>query len=108
MPVEAHSEKEKDSNVEDSQEKENVPDYLQEKMSERALNTKLRCERCSSLVASPGSATYAKTEVSLALRCLTPNPDLTLVDGRIAGHLGAADGLKTLSIHMCVCPHFGM
>ncbi len=29
-------------------------------------------------------------------------------DGRVAGHLGAADGLKTLSIHVCVCPHFGM
>ena len=32
----------------------------------------------------------------------------TVVDGRVAGHLGAADGLKTLSIHACVCPHFGM
>ncbi len=30
------------------------------------------------------------------------------VDGRVAGHLGAAVGLKTLSIHVCVCPHFGM
>ncbi len=26
----------------------------------------------------------------------------------VAGHLGAADGLKTSSIHVCVCPHFGM
>ncbi len=33
---------------------------------------------------------------------------ICLVDGRVAGHLGAADGLKTLSIHVCVCPHFGM
>ncbi len=32
----------------------------------------------------------------------------SLVDGRVAGHLGAADGLKTSSIHVCVCPHFGM
>ncbi len=30
------------------------------------------------------------------------------IDGRVAGHLGAAVGLKTLSIHVCVCPHFGM
>ncbi len=30
------------------------------------------------------------------------------IDGRVAGHLGAADGLKTSSIHVCVCPHFGM
>ncbi len=28
--------------------------------------------------------------------------------GIIAGHLGAADGLKTLSIHVYVYPHFGM
>ncbi len=33
---------------------------------------------------------------------------LFLIDGRIAGHLGAADSLKTSSIHVCVCPHFGM
>ncbi len=26
----------------------------------------------------------------------------------VAGHLGAAVGLKTLSIHVCICPHFGM
>ncbi len=31
-----------------------------------------------------------------------------IFDGRVAGHLGAADGLKTSSIHVCVCPHFGM
>ncbi len=31
-----------------------------------------------------------------------------LVDGRVAGHLGDAVGLKTLSIHVCICPHFGM
>ncbi len=31
-----------------------------------------------------------------------------LIDGSVAGHLGTADGLKTLSIHVCVCPHFGM
>ncbi len=31
-----------------------------------------------------------------------------LIDDRAAGHLGAADGLKTLRIHVCVCPHFGM
>ncbi len=37
--------------------------------------------------------------------CVEPEP---FVDGRVAGHLGAADGLKTLSIHVCVCPHFGM
>ena len=33
---------------------------------------------------------------------------LNLVDGRIAGHLGAAVSLKTLSIHVCICPHFGI
>ncbi len=33
---------------------------------------------------------------------------MSLVDGRVAGHLGPAVGLKTLSIHVCVCPHFGM
>ncbi len=31
-----------------------------------------------------------------------------LVDGRGSGHLGPAVGLKTLSIHVCVCPHFRM
>ncbi len=31
-----------------------------------------------------------------------------LIDGRGSGHLGPAVGLKTLSIHVCVCPHFGM
>ncbi len=30
------------------------------------------------------------------------------VDGHGSGHLGPAVGLKTLSIHVCVCPHFGM
>ncbi len=30
------------------------------------------------------------------------------IDGRGSGHLGPAVGLKTLSIHVCVCPHFGM
>ncbi len=30
------------------------------------------------------------------------------VNGRVAGHLGAADGLKTSSIHVCIGPHFGM
>ncbi len=34
--------------------------------------------------------------------------DSKLVDGRVAGHLGAAVGLKTLSIYVCICPHFGM
>ncbi len=37
-----------------------------------------------------------------------PGRKVDLIDGRAAGHLGAADGLKTLSIHVCVCPHFGM
>ncbi len=31
-----------------------------------------------------------------------------IVDGRGSGHLGPAVGLKTLSIHVCICPHFGM
>ncbi len=31
-----------------------------------------------------------------------------IVDGRAAGHLGAADGLKTSSIHVCVCPHWNV
>ncbi len=31
-----------------------------------------------------------------------------VIDGRVAGHLGAVDGLKTSSIHVCVCPLFGM
>ena len=34
--------------------------------------------------------------------------DWYLVDCRVAGHLGDAVGLKTLSIHVCICPHFGM
>ncbi len=34
--------------------------------------------------------------------------DSVVVDGRVAGHLGAAVGLKTLSIHVCICPHFGI
>ncbi len=33
---------------------------------------------------------------------------LQVIDGRVAGHLGPAVGLKTLSIHVCICPHFGM
>ncbi len=32
----------------------------------------------------------------------------SIFDGRVAGHLGAAVSLKTLSIHVCVCPHFRM
>ncbi len=32
----------------------------------------------------------------------------TLIDGRGSGHLGPTVGLKTLSIHVCICPHFGM
>ncbi len=36
------------------------------------------------------------------------NEYVKLIDGRVAGHLGAAVGLKTLSIHVCICPHFGM
>ncbi len=31
-----------------------------------------------------------------------------VIDGRVAGHLGATDGLKTQGIHMCICPHFEM
>ena len=31
-----------------------------------------------------------------------------IFDGRVAGHQGDTVGLKTLSIHVCVCPHFGM
>ncbi len=34
--------------------------------------------------------------------------EIWLFDGRVAGHLGPTVGLKTLSIHVCVCPHFGM
>ncbi len=30
------------------------------------------------------------------------------IDGRVAGHIGAAVSLKTLSIHVCICPHFRM
>ncbi len=44
----------------------------------------------------------------IAERCARSNWHTLLIDGRIADHLGAADGLKTLSIHVCVCPHFGM
>ncbi len=36
------------------------------------------------------------------------NCEENLVDGRVAGHLGASDGLKTLSLHVCVCLHFVM
>ncbi len=39
---------------------------------------------------------------------LSERVGLGVVDGRVAGHLGPAVGLKTLSIHVCVCPHFGM
>ncbi len=31
-----------------------------------------------------------------------------IIDGRGSGYLGPAVGLKTLSIHVCVCPHFGI
>ncbi len=30
------------------------------------------------------------------------------VNGCVAGHLGAANDLKTSSIHVCICPHFGI
>ncbi len=41
--------------------------------------------------------------------CPGVKPDVdALVDGRVAGHLGTAVGLKTLSIHVCIYPHFGM
>ncbi len=40
--------------------------------------------------------------------CAKRGYNFLLFDGRVAGHLGDAVGLKTLSIHVCVCPHFGM
>ncbi len=49
---------------------------------------------------------HAVTARTLKLQ-LFPQP-AQVVDGRVAGHLGDAVGLKTLSIHVCVCPHFGM
>ncbi len=33
---------------------------------------------------------------------------LSVVDDRVPGHLGDAVGLKTLSIHVCIYPQFGM
>ncbi len=39
---------------------------------------------------------------------LAPDQACQFVDGRVAGHLGDAVGLKTFSIHVCICPHFGM
>ncbi len=42
------------------------------------------------------------------LRKVQPSETGMCVDGRVAGHLGAADGLKTSSIHVCICPYFGM
>ncbi len=48
-------------------------------------------------------ATFTRDARDSAL-CVTK----LFVDGRVAGHLGAAVGLKTHSIHVCVCPHFGM
>ncbi len=49
---------------------------------------------------------------SFAFSCF-PSKHREIIDGRAAGHLGAAyldaaNGLKTSSIHVCICPHFGM
>ncbi len=44
----------------------------------------------------------------LSFHCVPQKINKALIDGRVAGHLGAAVGKKTLSIHVCVCPHFGM
>ncbi len=41
------------------------------------------------------------------VHCVLPANTL-IFDGRGSIHLGPAVGLKTLSIHVCVCPHFGM
>ncbi len=57
-------------------------------------------------VSTWGVGAHRRTGVCLFTRKATRT--LNFVDGRVAGHLGAAVGLKTLSIHVCVCPHFGM
>ena len=42
---------------------DNVPDVIKGKVSDGKINTKVRCERCSSLVLSPGMAKYAEKKV---------------------------------------------
>ncbi len=46
------------------------------------------------LSAAHAQAIVAQTSLRVA--------SFDIFDGRVAGHLGAADGLKTLSIHACV------
>ncbi len=62
-----------------------------------------------------GKETKRKTVTKIRLSALTLFQVLPVeasvfrfVDGRGSGHLGPAVGLKTLSIHECICPHFGM
>ncbi len=51
-----------------------------------------------------------ETDVQCSNKVLLKNSlmELAVIDGRGSGHLGPAVGLKTLSIHVCVCPHFRM
>ena len=40
-----------------------LPSLIKDKVSNGKINTKVRCERCSSLVLSPGMAKYVTTKV---------------------------------------------
>ncbi len=61
--------------------------------------------------AQNGSAKFRKTKpICGEVSKLLPQGCnvLGLLMVAVAGHLGPAVGLKTLSIHVCICPHFGM
>ena len=66
--------------------------------------------RCRGIALKNGSCTTLRLEVTLHIidKRHADGVAFRIFDGRVAGHLGDAVGLRTLSIHVCVCPHFGM
>ena len=47
---------------------DSLPDEIKGKVSDGKINTKVRCERCSSLVVSPGMAKYVEKKVGFRTR----------------------------------------
>ncbi len=71
-------------------------------------------KRCTTVRSPPRGLLVCRSKVQEGMRAIFVkvlmeyHTELPFVDGRVAGHLGDAVGSKTLSIHVCVCPHFGM
>ncbi len=84
------------------------PDFTQEESRSLALcGWRPQVPRASDDV-YPEQNNMSRLQATSAFGCLIESRVGDIVDGRVAGHLGAAVSLKTLGIHVCVCPHFGM